>query len=389
MPVSRPSGADPAQISAAREKLAELAAYPSKELRATPAGTSVQEGWVKREGSWGGRLIRSIQITFAPDSVTQDERDHIVAGKEKALKQMKTVFGDEVGEKVFRAVVGGPASDGSWDISEQLRPLTGRHVEKMLRAAETATAGLYDITRMQQISPKGMAGLFSKGVCNAATTDWFRRIEDGLPTWKHVRGEGDAGQGGPVTTRESIDWSAMRQRLQHIQDKGPEGDPLFKGRVYLRGEPIDQRIIAGTVDSRRQAADESAANVLRDAEQKFAADPHLQNAFYQIDIPLKGRMFGKIGHTIGVHVARPEKGGPAEVHVFDANAREAQVPAREFGLWLGSHLESRYGQRLAGNFIASAVERKTPERSKDAEHRNVASQQGAHAAPEGEEWVAV
>jgi hypothetical protein len=219
-------------------------------------------------------------------------------------------------------------------------------------------AQAHDIVRLKQISYDGMAGLFSRGVCSAATTDWFRRIEDGLPTWKHVPGNTP---GEPAQIVETVDWASMRPRLQHIQTHGPAGDALFNGYQYMRAEPFTQPSVGSSPETRSVAASEVASATISRAGEQFQQDAlqpqPSQNAFFQLDIFLKGRVWGHEMHTIGIHFVRPQSEANAEVHFFDANAREAQIPQAQFPRWLGEHLESRYGSRLTHVMTVSTVER--------------------------------
>ncbi len=213
-----------------------------------------------------------------------------------------------------------------------------------------------DVVLMKQLSVGGMAGPLSRGVCNAATTDWFRRIEDGLPTWKHVPGDSP---GDPPREVENVDWYSMRSRLQRIQKDGPGGDPLFNGRQYERGEAVHQAMQGTSRKSRADASVEMAKAVINHARGKFERSAELTNTFFQLDISLGGHVYGREGHTIGVHIARPQPGAECNVHVFDANAREAVIPEAQFSQWLTEHMESRYGKRLTHAVLASEIQCKT------------------------------
>jgi hypothetical protein len=211
----------------------------------------------------------------------------------------------------------------------------------------------YDVVRMQQISFRGMAGLFSRGVCNAATMDWFRRIEAGLPTWKHVGGTPE----DPLHQVEEVDWQGMRPRLQRIQAHGTSEDPLFEGYLYERVEPLSWSQLQPSHESRSSIASQLARDIIGNARNQFNQEPPPAHAFFQLDIALKGRLWGQVGHTTGIHIAQPQLGADLTVHFFDANSREAQIPEGQFEQWLAEHLESRYGSRLTSTIGVSIVQK--------------------------------
>jgi hypothetical protein len=87
-----------------------------------------------KEGSWGGRLARNIKI--ATGEARGAKQASYRQAKEHVLESLINLYGKEIGHKAFRAGVGRARADGGWETSAN-HPLTGRHVKRMLDAAES------------------------------------------------------------------------------------------------------------------------------------------------------------------------------------------------------------------------------------------------------------
>ncbi|MBV8392260.1 MAG: hypothetical protein JOY81_03670 [Alphaproteobacteria bacterium] len=296
-------------------------------------------------GSWAGRLWRNLTLIFG-SGPSAAERTANTAAKNRTLAELQATFGQDIGTRAFRAHIGKSDGQDGW-MSSSAHPITGRHITRMVETAHKLKAAEYDHSRMQQISVGGMAGPLSKGVCKAATVEWFRRIDNGQRTWRH-----DAS--GPLL-RASVDWQAKRERLQAIQAGGQSADPqqLFRDRIYVAQQPLHSEPVAGKVglDTGQRFADQLFAS----ARERFApgsATAHDDNQFWQINVTLAGRVQGSIDHATGIHVTRVPGSNtdtPADfrVRVFDANARETvEIPGERFGTWLSSHMTDQYGDRV-------------------------------------------
>ncbi len=111
-------------------------------------------------------------------------------------------------------------------------------------------------------------------------------------------------------------------------------------------------------ESRSTLAKDAAKAIIDRAGCSSTNRPPPENAFFQLDMGVKGRLWGRVQHTIGVHIQRPTTPGAGlTVHFFDANSRESKIPEAQFGQWLADHLESRYGSRLTYAMMASPVKR--------------------------------
>ena len=258
--------------------------------------------------------------------------------------------------KAFRAGIGRSSAAGGWQTSAD-HPIAGRHIATMLKVAKEEMYKQHDLLRMKQISIGGMAGPFSKGVCQAATTDWFRRIDKGLPTWQ----DASKAQPGPdellpedPPQRASVDWERKRARLRDIQEQGQRSDPAGRfakaGTIYVRGAGVysDQKSASGKTLG--QMTLELGAELKKSADDRLTANGP-KDGFWQLDVKLAGHLYGSVQHTIGIHMTNPYVGTdgriqPAMVHVFDANKSESVVPLDQFPAWLATHVEKRYGGRL-------------------------------------------
>jgi hypothetical protein len=331
--------------------LERMAAKPDVELRYDKAQP---DKVLSRSGSWGGRLMRNLKIAFGADRT--DRHEGYMDAKGIVRDSLIAHFGAEIGNKAFRAGIGRQGAGGTWTTSAD-HPIAGRHIATMLKVAKEEMYKQHDLLRMKQISIGGMAGPFSKGVCQAATTDWFRRIDKGLPTWQ----DASKAQPGPdellpeaPPQRAGVDWERKRARLRDIQAQGQRRDPAGRfanaGTIYERGTGIysDQKSASGKALG--QMTRELGAELKKSADQLLTADGP-KDGFWQLDVKLAGHLYGSVGHTIGIHMTNPyvDTDGrirPAMVHVFDANKSESVVPLDQFPAWLATHFEKRYGGRL-------------------------------------------
>src|SRR5262245_4421580 len=82
----------------------------------------------KNEGSWwGARLARSIRVFFLPPPKQASE---YMSAKLSVLDSLKKIYGNPIGEQVFRANIGSMRDDKHF--SSQYHPIKGSHVAKML-----------------------------------------------------------------------------------------------------------------------------------------------------------------------------------------------------------------------------------------------------------------
>ncbi|MEJ0017160.1 MAG: hypothetical protein WDN25_11465 [Acetobacteraceae bacterium] len=116
-------------------RLRDLARFGEIEWRMARDGDETRiDGAI---GSLGGRMMRNLKIAFG-----EDREDKQAANRDMKLavrQSLVEIYGEDIGERAFRAGVGHLTSDGKWDISVD-HPLTGRHVAKMLQAADEELA---------------------------------------------------------------------------------------------------------------------------------------------------------------------------------------------------------------------------------------------------------
>lgn len=117
------------------EDLRGYALRTDHELRAT--GGDGNRGIELREGSWGGRAVRNLKIRLGEDRSTKQAGNREV--KQAVWKALSAAYGPEIAKRAF--VAGAGHLDQFRDVkSSSNHPLSGRHIEKMLEAAEREAA---------------------------------------------------------------------------------------------------------------------------------------------------------------------------------------------------------------------------------------------------------
>lgn len=116
------------------DRLQDIAGRPDTGLRMGADKSGTEE----REGSWGGRVMRNLKA--ATGAVREAQRTGYRLAKVAVLQALIDAYGKEIGIKAFRAGVGRPLGEKGWQTSAD-HPVTGRHVERMLREAGRLAPG--------------------------------------------------------------------------------------------------------------------------------------------------------------------------------------------------------------------------------------------------------
>jgi hypothetical protein len=113
------------------DKLREYAQSGDVELRLVQTENPDDKPKIEtREGTWHGRMIRNLKIDWEGDR-SQKQVEYRGAHHE-VLQALREAYGEEIGEKAFRAGgFGGQDQHGNWVVDSN-HPINGRHIEKML-----------------------------------------------------------------------------------------------------------------------------------------------------------------------------------------------------------------------------------------------------------------
>src|SRR6478736_2571461 len=186
------------------DKLREYARSGSVELRRTQTDDPDKPKSETREGSLGGRLMRNLKIEHRIGDRSEKQVEYQGAHHE-VWKALREAYGEEIGEKAFRAGgFGQEDQNGNW-LTNSNHPLTGRHIQKMLAFGDKEYArevarnrgigewigalrhdggGTPDVTLGEKVSqPRGTikkedAFRNLGGDLNDAIDDWHRGTDD-------------------------------------------------------------------------------------------------------------------------------------------------------------------------------------------------------------------
>ncbi|MFO1058437.1 MAG: hypothetical protein U1E53_15900 [Dongiaceae bacterium] len=271
------------------DRLHDIAGRPDAELRMAPDRSALEE----RDGSWSGRVMRNLKIAAGADREAQQTGYRLA--KVAVLQALIDAYGEEIGTKAFRAGVGRPLGETGWQTSAD-HPVTGRHIERMLREAETlANPGLAG----------WMAGQSGDGPIEQPA------VQRGRPAWPR--------EPGPL--------SGVRATLADGLEKS------FAERLQILTERRSALVGAlGREIGPRRAAQEA---------------PHPAD-FWVASIALAGGRRAEIGLALST-------ADSATIRVRDHDGSEAEVPRDGIAQWLedraealGGRLESVRHARLAG-----------------------------------------
>ena len=109
-------------------QLRDLARQGDVELR-VGVGDNQQKQLQTSEGSWGGRLIRNLTVLFGTPKT-----GGYTEAKTEVLNTLKSMYGEEIGTKVFRANIG--VMEDGVHLSSRAHPITGRHIRQMIEQGD-------------------------------------------------------------------------------------------------------------------------------------------------------------------------------------------------------------------------------------------------------------
>ena len=307
-------------VSISAKDLAQIARTPDRELR-----VEQQDGQnviASNEGSFGGRLARSLKIATdwggrATDRTKQTQYDDAANA---VFKSLANTYGKDIALTAFKAGIG-HETNGKWDHSWN-RPITGRHIQKMLSAAEKelkannefrVTEGPWDAFRDRS----------GDTVTRGPSLMWYHQ----------------SATLGSSPDKEFWQTPDVRGTLQHLQDHGQSGVPGFEERGFAIRPPLPE--LQGEYRHKRGLGigDAIGRQLLQDADARPAANdqPDSTQDFWQLQVRRTGSQHASI---IGIRIDRDQ---PDTVHVFDPNRGEFAVPRNRLAGFLGQHLKDVYG----------------------------------------------
>jgi hypothetical protein len=292
--------------------LARFARQSDVELRVIVNGEG-QPQIDERHGWLGGRVARGLKIAFGKEDRTTKQQEYLSA-KREVLKALKKAYGDEIGERAFRAGVG-EMRDGQHRTSSD-HPITGRHIQKMIEVAEREIA---QIEGVRDFGRNGFRDQTGRAMTERATAFWMNKMAQG--------------QGSPNLD----DVGEMQQIEQSPSGRFKVGD-LHYG---LRGERVQGQ--RGRMAPGLTMTSSVGRDLIEDIDRKFQQEPDRTHGFWTIDLEMSGGgpALGRgRKHVIGIFVDRSD---PNTIRVFDANRREVAIPRDQFAGWLSAHIKDVYG----------------------------------------------
>ncbi|MEJ0020027.1 MAG: hypothetical protein WDN25_26465 [Acetobacteraceae bacterium] len=121
--------------SISKDQLFTYAQNADTELRLVKPNEDSAGTIETREGTFLGRMMRSFKAK-EPNLDRTDKQVEYHGAQHAVWQSLREIYGEEIGEKAFRAGGFGFADQrGTWTTDANF-PLTGRHIEKMMRTAE-------------------------------------------------------------------------------------------------------------------------------------------------------------------------------------------------------------------------------------------------------------
>jgi len=240
----------PVEITTAQ--LAQLAKRPDIELRVEGQGDQAQLR-DDREGWWVGRLARNLKIKFGEEGGRAPKQLQYQEATNAVRAALVRDYGEEIGEKAFRAGKGHQVGE-DWDYSKN-HPITGRHIAKMIKAAETELKR-DDPYRVVEFDRGGFRDTAGQRITAAPVRLWFRDSVDrgrspNSDEWRNARQRED-----------------FREELDHLQYRDQSGARGFERMRFV----VAPELVGGGEDQPVEWSpglshgDFIAGKLLRDAE---------------------------------------------------------------------------------------------------------------------------
>jgi uncharacterized protein YacL (UPF0231 family) len=307
------------------KQLFEYARKPDVELRMDTHAQSIKP----QSGSLGGRIARAFKIINHENR--EAKRKQYREAKEDVQRALIEMYGPEVGKKAFRAKIGHMRGDRH--VSSSDHRITGRHIQKMIKKAESL------IQRdVQQVRKTGLHSKHDVQVTGRGIAAW---MQDWNP---RSRGQ------------------MLEERINSVFTEPDLTYSIDETNVNLRAYPVSQHGLVRRGgrevehEDRREAALGVGRDLLRDAKGYFQANPEKLDGFWTLRLMLPRSVHGSNEHSIGIRMVSGDQEGRDMVHVFDANSREIKIPNDEFGGWLATHLRENYGEVVSINLYRTGTE---------------------------------
>lgn len=237
--------------------LARFARQSNVELRVAPNQQNEQQIQT-RQGTLFGRLGRTLKIIMRKEDRTTKIQEYTTA-KTEVLKALKRTYGDVIGEQAFRAGIG--EMRNGQHVTSGGDPITGRHIQKMIKVAEQEIAqreGVRDFGR------NGFRDQTGRAMTGQATAFWMNKMA--------------LGQGSPTLD----DVGEMQQIGQSPSGRFKIGD-LHYG---LRGERVQGE--RGRMAPGLTMTSSVAQDLILDIDRKFDEEPERAHGFWTLDLEMSG-----------------------------------------------------------------------------------------------------
>jgi hypothetical protein len=232
--------------------LARFARQSNVELRVAPNQQNEQQ-IETRHGTLFGRLGRTLKIIFRSEDRTQKIQEYMTA-KAEVRNALKRTYGDEIGERAFRAGIG--EMRNGQHMTSGGDPITGRHIQKMIKAAEKEIAQLEGV---QDFGDRGFRDQSGRAMTEQATAFWMNRMAQG--------------QDSPSLD----DVGQMQQMELRPSGRFRVGD-LHYG---LRGERVQGE--RGRMAGGLTVANSVAQDLINDIDRKFGHEPQQEHGLWTLD----------------------------------------------------------------------------------------------------------
>ena len=236
--------------------------------------------------------------------------------QDDVFSALERIYGKEIATKAWRANIGktrvveqGDERVVQHGVSRD-RPITGRHIRKMIDTAEKLLKqDVQNVQRYDRHELRNRAGLAETGKGVAA-----------------------------FMLRHNPDFRDMSliQRMNRTQEMPNDWLKIGNTEIKLKDHHVGRFESNSQVDM----AVDTAEKLRNDITDYFDDAPGQRDGYWTLDIKLPKNMGGRDRHFIGVRAVKDSD----MIEVFDANSRDIKIPKDEFPAWLSKHLKDKYGE---------------------------------------------
>jgi hypothetical protein len=250
-----------------------------------------QDQVITKERWFGGRLARHHKIKSGEDRT--DKQMEYGQAKTDILRSLKKIYGDEIGEKAFKAHIGRTVN-GVFETSSD-HPITSRHIRQMLKTAEKE---LREQIVVQEFN-RDFRGRDGKVMSERATAAWMMSKSVGLKSTN--------GQPMPFSNSEGVTnlirgYEYSEDHQERHDGRIPVGDHHYKlrgSRVTDRTEYQRQELPKGTPVARNLLGPPPPDD--GDLSRFLRRDPREKDGFWTLELDLAKPVGGRTNHVIGIH----------------------------------------------------------------------------------------